>query len=169
MCEWIGKMATNEEMLKEHVLGVLMYLFENYMRDNTEIPKNHKLLLVELEDAGFGKEAAKKALEWLDELNLQQTILEANPPNKNSMRIFTTKECKKIDKESRNLLIQLERMRIINSANREIIISQLMHFDDKYINIAQVKWVTLMVLFNGDKESRIKLNHLEYLVLADRI
>jgi Smg protein len=162
-------MNKSHDFLKEHVLGVLMYLFENYMRDNINIPRNQRLLTTELRDAGFSDCTIKKALQWLAELTTQQKLVTKNPPRQSSIRIFTTEECKRIDKKSRNLLIYLERMGIINSSNREIIISLLMHFDDMEIDVAQVKWVTLMVLFNGDQDSRIRLSHLEYLVLADKI
>ena len=39
--------------MKENVLDVLMYLFENYMDDETEMNPDRESLRVELQEAGF--------------------------------------------------------------------------------------------------------------------
>ena len=54
--------------MKENVLDVLMYLFENYMYDEPEDDPDRESLQSSLLQAGFSEIEINKAFEWLDGL-----------------------------------------------------------------------------------------------------
>ena len=55
--------------MKEGVLDILIYLFENYMDDAEPYPRPDRALLTEeLEHAGFEGADINRALQWLDGL-----------------------------------------------------------------------------------------------------
>ena len=61
--------------MKENVLDVLMYLFQNYMSDDTEVNPDRDSVQIELAEAGFPSREITQAFEWLDGLavRLEQT------------------------------------------------------------------------------------------------
>ena len=66
-------------MMKENVLDVLMYLFENYLDDDdNETEADRETLTVELEEAGFAKLEINKAFDWLE--NLARNPPDSEPP-----------------------------------------------------------------------------------------
>ena len=54
--------------MKETVLDVLMYLFEHYFDDDTELDSDRESLKQELVEAGFPEGEIGKAFEWLEAL-----------------------------------------------------------------------------------------------------
>lgn len=137
-----------EQQTKENILDLIMYLFERHAQKKCEIDLKYETLLQELIDAGFNDRDLNKASNWLGGLFSQQDGLEKNPPQKSSVRVFTFEECLKIGKECRNLILRLERVKILNPTTRELTISRLMELGKKQITVAQAKLVILMVLSN---------------------
>ncbi len=64
------------------------------------------------------------------------------------MRIFNSVELSRLDTACRGYLIYLEQIGILSPLQREIVIDRLMALDAGEIDVEQVKWVTLMVLFS---------------------
>jgi Smg protein len=157
-----------ERISKSNMLGVLMYLFKKHMQNNCKLDRSPQNLTAELQQKGFRKDAINKAFNWLAELNVSQYNIKYNSPQKNSIRIYSNDECKKINKICRNFIISLEHSGILNTATRELVISQVMHLDQKEISLNQIKWVALMVLFN-QSDQRDALNTLTCMVLNDNI
>ena len=143
-----------------------MYLFKNHMENDCRLKNTPQKLIAELQRIGFEKEAINKAFNWLAELSVLQFNVKLNPPHENSIRIFNADEYKKMDKKCRGFIIYLQKLGILNSATRELVISQLMQLDCKRVALKQVKWVALMVLFNQANQ-RDALLCMEYLVLND--
>ena len=54
--------------MRENILDVLMYLFENYMNDEIEFDTDEESLRVELQEAGFHQAEITKAFKWLEGL-----------------------------------------------------------------------------------------------------
>ncbi len=54
--------------MRENVLDVLMYLFENYVYTEEESAPDRDSLQVQLLEAGFPISLVEKALDWLDGL-----------------------------------------------------------------------------------------------------
>ena len=130
---------------------VLMYLFDSYIHNDVDDMVEQDALADELSQAGFHQHEIFKALAWLERLaDLQET--EATPAwaksQPSSFRIYTADEMFKIDAEGRGFLLFLEQIQILNAATREIVIERLMELDPPEIELDDLKWVAMMVLFN---------------------
>jgi Smg protein len=135
--------------MKEDVLDVLMYLFENYMDDDTAVEADPETLKIQLREAGFLNSEINKAFTWLEDLAIMQegnTI--ATTLANRSIRVFSPEEEKKLDVECRGFLMFLEQMGVLNGVSRELVIDRIMALETPDIDLEQVKWVVLMVLFN---------------------
>ena len=135
--------------MKESVLDVLMYLFENYyMDDEPEGRPDRESLQVELLEAGFPPSEVNKAFDWLDDLAKQR---EAGIPihaAAHSIRLYTDREMEYLDLESRGFLMFLEQAGILLPTSRELVIDRVLALDAEDMDIEQLKWIVLMVLFN---------------------
>ena len=135
--------------MKQSVFDVLMYLFENYMDEENPIQADPETIKTQLTDAGFRQSHVAKAFEWLEELvRLQDEGNKLTHNVKNSLRVYNAQECKKLDCECRGFLLFLEQMGVIDATSREHIIDRVMALESDEMDINQLKWVVLMVLFN---------------------
>jgi len=134
--------------MKENILDVLMYLFENYMNDEIEFDSDEESLWAELLNAGFKQGEISKAFDWLDGL----ASLQANPDGtthlNKSIRIYTDKECEKLDVDCRGFLMFLEQNGVLDQNTREMVVDRIMALESDETDLDQLKWVILMVLFN---------------------
>lgn len=135
--------------MKENVLDVLRYLFEQYMDEETEIHPDRESLQNDLIEAGFSQHQVGKALQWLEDLadRHEDGALEVIH-NPKALRIFTDDEVARLDIECRGFILYLEQVGILDGAGRELIIDRVMALDNDEIDIEELKWVVLMVLFN---------------------
>ncbi len=136
--------------MKENVLDVLMYLFENYYLDSeTEWQPERSVLQGKLLEAGFPTLEVEKAFDWLEDLVARRdTHLHEGSQTPDSLRLFNNHEIRKLDLEARGFLLFLEQMGILAPANRELVIDRVMALETEEIDLDQLKWVILMVLFN---------------------
>ena len=134
--------------MKENVLDVLMYLFENYLYDEPEDEPDRASMEESLEEAGFTNREIGKAFAWLDELAEQRFQPEMTPQAHRPIRIFVDSEIDRLDLECRDFLMYLENVGILDPQRRELVIDRLQALDAEEIDIEDVKWVVLMVLFN---------------------
>jgi Smg protein len=148
--------------MKENVLDLLMYLFENYIYDEPDNTLDRETLTESLEEAGFSSNEIERAFAWLDELaeQRQQAALSDAPkantaqpafPNDEpprSCRLFSSQEIQRLDLDARGLLLYLENMGVLDPISRELVIDRLMALDADEVSMDDVKWVVLMVLFN---------------------
>jgi len=126
--------------MKENVLDVLMYLFQNYMDDEVDIDPDRESIQSELLAAGFPSQEIQQAFEWLDSLVDRQSVpLRVDP---GSCRIYIGPELDKLDVECRGFLLFLD------SETRELVIDRVMALESDDIGLHQLKWIVLMVLFN---------------------
>ena len=65
-----------------------------------------------------------------------------------ALRIFNSKEQARLDTDCRGYLLHLEHIGILSPDRRELVIDRLMALDADDVEIEQLKWVVLMVLFN---------------------
>jgi Smg protein len=135
--------------MKENILDVLMYLFENYMDREPEILPDQDSLKVELVHAGFSNSEVDKAFDWLDGLaSLKGRALESGFPARHSLRVYTDQESKKLGRECRGFLMYLEQIGVLDPSNRELVIDRVMALDGDEIDLPQLKLIILMALFN---------------------
>ncbi len=146
--------------MKENLFDVLIYLFENYMDEESELVPDPDAIRTELLEAGFPQGDITKAFDWLESLAEQQTIRTASP----TFRIFSGQEAAKLDVECRGFLLSLEQMGILTPACRELVIDRVMALNEENISLENLKWVVLMVLFSQPDEeiAFAKMEHLVY-------
>lgn len=135
--------------MKEDVLDVLMYLFENYMDDETTFDTDPEFLKSQLSEAGFLNSEINKAFVWLEDLaTLQENAASHALKGGPTFRVFCDSEEKRLDLECRGFLLFLEQMGVLDASSRELVIDRIMALESPEIDLEQVKWVVLMVLFN---------------------
>ena len=134
--------------MNETVLDVLMYLFENFSDQDYEHAPDQMVLREELLQAGFGEPEVDRALDWLEELAASDSVPFANDPARRSVRLFNARELARLDTECRGYVVYLEQVGILSPVQREVVLDRLMALDSPDIDVEQVKWVVLMVLFS---------------------
>ncbi|HFE37743.1 MAG TPA: DUF494 domain-containing protein [Gammaproteobacteria bacterium] len=135
--------------MKENVLDVLMYLFDNYMDEDDETKPDRDSIAAELQAAGFSLPEVDKALSWLEGLSWLQQSSELNAaPNKKSLRVFSAQEKKKLDTECMGFILFLDNIGAFDLNVREMVIDRVMALETSEIDLEQLKWVILLVLFN---------------------
>ncbi len=131
--------------MKENIFDVLMYLFENYMDDDSEIPPDNDAVKTELLEAGFGHKDVVRAFDWLESLALED--VDIAPQALSSFRIFSPFERERLDVECQNLIMTLEHAGILNSISRELVLDRAIALEE-IITIDKLKWIVLIVLLN---------------------
>ena len=140
--------------MNHSVLDVLMYLFETFSEQEHDEATDHGVLRQELLQAGFGEPEVDRALTWLEDLNRDPEHPFPASPADRSVRVFNSMELSRLDTECRGYLMYLEHIGILSPLHREIVIDRLMALGAGEIDVEQVKWVTLMVLFSqAEQES----------------
>ncbi len=134
--------------MKENVLDVLMYLFETYIDAEEEPEPDQNELRDELTRAGFGDSEIDRALNWLDGLTDNHDSLRYNSQTGNGTRIYNDFELQRIDVAGRGFVTYLEQIGILSPTQREILIDRLLALESPDIDVEQIKWVVLMVLFS---------------------
>jgi Smg protein len=136
--------------MKENVLDVLMYLFENYMDDGPEFNPDQETLTHELTEAGFPRGEIRKAFHWLEGLSLlrEQSSVQSHGGSARALRYYSRAEQEKLSAECRGFLLSMEQSGVLNPRARELVIERVMALDVEEISLDQLKWVMLMVLFN---------------------
>ena len=64
------------------------------------------------------------------------------------MRLYTTAEYAKLDAEGVGFLMFLEQSGVLNAEQRELVIDRATALDQDDVDLDDLKWVVLMVLFN---------------------
>ncbi|KRA17338.1 MULTISPECIES: DUF494 family protein [unclassified Lysobacter] len=138
--------------MKESILDVLLYLFEHYFTDDADLVRDRDSLrsgplFDELGQAGFSPAEINKAFEWLDALAQQRPGVSA-PRANGPTRIYFGPELDKLDVECRGFLMFLEQHGILDADQRELVLDRAMALDQDELDLDDLKWVVLMVLFN---------------------
>jgi Smg protein len=140
--------------MKENVLDVLMYLFQNYMSDDMDAEPDRDTVHDELLEAGFPAREITQAFEWLEGL-VERQEQPLGLRNDGSFRIYTEQERRRLDADCQGYLLFLEQTGILGSQTRELVIDRVMALQTEDLDLQQLKWIILMVLFNhpGQEEA----------------
>ena len=133
--------------MKQEVFDILLYLFENYIYEDEDLDPDE--IEKELQSAGFNEQTISKAFDWLD--GLSSASEDEHAPilaHKQAIRIYTLEEMRHLDTECRGFLLFLEQMGVLDHISRETVIDRAMALDSDEMNLEQLKWVVLMVIFN---------------------
>lgn len=134
--------------MKEGVFDVLMYLFETYIDDDEDPEPDQNELRGELVKAGFGDVEIERALNWLDGLSENHEERIHNPQTENGSRVYSEIELERLDTQCRGFILYLEQIGILAPQHRELLIDRLLALDTPDVDVEQIKWVVLMVLFS---------------------
>ncbi len=148
--------------VKETVLDVLLYLFENYFDDALESGTDQETLETELEAAGFPREEIEHAFDWLAELDDQNQ--RPGLKSRGTIRVYAPCESARLSAACRGYLMQLERLGILTADSRETVVDRLLALDEDEIDVEAAKWVILMVLFSqpGQEDAFARMEDLVY-------
>jgi Smg protein len=138
------------------VLDILIYLFENYMGAQDDLSEgaegaaepDRDTLKVELEQAGFAGRDIEQAFAWVESLSKSPMPRPGQRPETRALRVWDATECARLDIECRGYIQHLENLSILNAIQREWVIDRLLALSSEDIDLEQVKWVVLMVLFS---------------------
>lgn len=132
--------------MKESVLEVLVYLFENYFfcaPEETSFDRDS--VQDELLRAGFHSTHIGKAWDWLADL---QSAVPASAGIERTVRIYAPIEQEYLDLAARGLLLRLEQHGILDANSRELVLERALALDHAPVDLDDLKWVVLMVLYN---------------------
>jgi Smg protein len=153
--------------MKQDVFDILLYLFENYAYEDENLDQDRDTLQSDLLEAGFHHDVIGKAFDWLEGLSgLKGQLAEFGVSQPGSMRIYGENECRRLDRECRGFLLFLEQMKVLDHQTREMVIDRVMALESELVDLEQLKWVVLMVLFN-QPEQEAAATWMEDLVLDE--
>lgn len=130
---------------------IIVYLFESYIQIDQNVEINAQEVTDELLEEGFQKNDIIKALAWLDNLT---HLHEHNPQSKTQLakqtshRIYNPIEQQKLPHDCQAYIAYLEEAEILNTHSREVIIDCAMSLEVNVLQLDDLKWLILMVLYN---------------------
>jgi Smg protein len=133
--------------MKDSVLDILIHLFENFLDAEDDSNPDRQTLKAELEQEGYPEAEIERALAWLESLATDRDR-EVSEGTARAMRVFSGAEQIRLDTDVRGYLLHLENLGILSAAQREVVIDRLLALEAEDIDIEQLKWVVLMVLFS---------------------
>ena len=134
---------------EESLLDVLVYLFEHYFYDEPNIAIDRDSLQASLVQAGFTPTEILKAFNWLDELEQRRPSALMEPRVQSGpVRVYATQEVDRLENDCRGFLMFLEQSGVLNAEQRELVIDRVMALELEEVDLTDLKWVVLMVLFN---------------------
>jgi Smg protein len=134
--------------MQHTVIDVLIYIFEHYAEDDVDILDDHDRLQRQLREVGFEVNTIRDALDWLNELAMKAPESDLIVDSGTSVRCYSREEQFRLDPTCRGFLHYLEANGVLEFSSRELIIERVMALDVKGIDVEQLKWIVLMVLFN---------------------
>ncbi len=142
--------------MKQNVVDVLMYLFENIITEENPLFTEHEHMYDRLEDMGFPQHEILMAFDWLETLaDLHNEKLETSIPPatefSDSIRVYSDLEKLLLDNECIGFLIYLEQNQVITSATRELILDRVIALDVE-LELEQLKWIAMIVLYSQPGE-----------------
>ena len=138
--------------MKESILDVLLFLFEHYLDADADLVRDRDelrggALLAELGEAGFSAAEIHKAFDWLDALAGQRPDV-AHVRADGPVRVYAGGELEKLDVDGRGFLMFLEQHGVLDAQQRELVLDRALALEQDQIDLDDLKWVVLMVLFN---------------------
>lgn len=155
--------------MKEGVIDVLMYIFSSYADQDENLPEDRDGIDADLRAAGFDPLEIDKAFEWLDGLAQTDDVPEADQ-SAEATRVLAPEESARLAYNAQGFLLFLEQSGVLTPKLREMVINRVMALEsDAEVDIEELKWVVMMVLFNsGEEQDENTLMHYEDIVFADQ-
>jgi Smg protein len=139
-------------VMKENMLDVLLYLFDNYLDDGGELGSDRDSMKSVLVGQGFREETIERAFSWLEGLVPQPPLAPGQGRRNPAFRIYNSAEQERLSRACRGFLLGLETVGVLDIRAREMVIEQAMALDSEELDIEQLKWVTQLVLSNQPQD-----------------
>ena len=155
--------------MKEGVIDVLMYIFSSYADQDENLPEDRDGIDADLRAAGFEPIEIEKAFDWLDGLAQVESDT-GSAQSSVSTRILAPEDSTRLAYTAQGVLLFLEQSGVLTSKLREMVINRVMALEsDSEVDIEELKWIVMMVLFNSSEEQdENALMHYEDIVFADQ-
>ena len=155
--------------MKEGVIDVLMYIFSSYADHDDNLPEDRDGIEADLRAAGFEPLEIEKAFAWLDGLTDVDDAT-GSDQSEQATRILSTEESARLAYNAQGFLIFLEQSGVLTPRLREMVINRVMALEsDAEVDIEELKWIVMMVLFNSaEEQDETTLMHYEDIVFADQ-
>ncbi|MGX5175555.1 DUF494 domain-containing protein [Aliikangiella sp. IMCC44653] len=151
--------------MKAEVMDVLLYIFERFQNDEFVPVEKAQALVSELEEVGFKTVEIDSALNWLDGLvDTSSKDFEPDQTTLVSTRIYHPYEQLYLSIPCRGFLYFLENVGVLDPHSREAVVDRVLALNsDTPIDLDQLKWVVMMVLFNipGKQEAAVWLENMD--------
>lgn len=132
-------------LIKQSVVDVLMFLFEEYMGDSNEPIDDRSDIQVRLEEVGFQHQEIDQAFSWLEDLATLREGSNHFSANTSSIRIFSDIEKSILNKECIGFLMFLEQSKILTPVTRELVLDRIVALEHP-LDMEQLKWIVMIVL-----------------------
>jgi len=146
---------------------VIIYLFESYMQLDQNIEVDAQEITEELLEEGFQRADISKALAWLDHLSGLHETAESDRvllAQSTSHRVYSELEQYRLNSACQGYISYLEQAEILNGYTRETVIDCAMLLELNELELQDLKWLVLMVLFN-DPSSESEFLQLESMLM----
>ncbi len=139
---------------------ILVYLYESYRM--AELAPDRNTLERKLFAAGFDNKSIQGALDWF--ARMSGALSHPQLSQATHFRHYAAQELKRLDDECLATLRFLEEAQILDAESREWVINGLLHLssqdaDSEEISAEQVRWMSLIVLWNR--------GHIEHFTLME--
>ncbi|MFC3195029.1 DUF494 domain-containing protein [Marinicella sediminis] len=140
--------------MNENIIDVLVYLFENYLSEQTNLheqyTKNH--IYLGLEQAGFEKTTIDSAFNWL--LSINQPDQHTINQSADAIRVYAPAEMAMLDREGIDFICYLESSEILSPTTRELLLNGLLNLNADNIDVDDLQWLALIILFSQPDEEQ---------------
>ena len=137
--------------MKQTVVDVLMYLFENIIGEDIPFDPDSMQVLDRLEEMGFPQHEILRAFDWLQDLadiDLSDTTA---TDITSSVRVYSELEMLLLDPECIGFLMYLEQTGLLTANTRELILDRVIALDVE-LDVEQLKWIVMIVLYSHPDE-----------------
>jgi Smg protein len=132
-------------VIKQSVVDVLMFLFEQYLGEDSDSMDERDHMQVRLEEVGFDNQEIDQAFDWLEDLATIRDDKDFAPLQKSSIRIFSEEEKDILNEDCLGFLMYLEQSDILTPMTRELVLDRVIALDHP-LNMEQLKWIVMIVL-----------------------
>ena len=137
--------------MKQTVVDVLMYLFENIIGEDIPLDSENVLVFDRLEEMGFPQHEILRAFDWLQDLADIEQSSPAAEELSSSVRVYSDLEKLLLDTECIGFLMYLEETGLLTAATRDLILDRVIALDVE-LDVEQLKWIVMIVLYSHPDE-----------------
>lgn len=140
--------------MNENIIDVLVYLFENYLSEQTNLNEQYtkNSIYYGLEQAGFEKSTIDHAFDWL--LSINDDTHHPIEQSADAIRVYSPAELEILDEEGIDFISYLESTAILTPTTRELLINGLLNLNTDNIDVDDLQWLALIILFSQPEEEQ---------------